>query len=287
MAGYIERYHSNDFNSVIDYQDLTLRIHDYVLTLKLRVWLRQMNPPVGQNTFQAFDSHGDAATAQRWGAAEWENFRKEYKRQSYAAWNNAFVLIPPANYNGFVDRSGVRRNVRCFLQIDFHDSGGDGIHTIETYRITSGGGNLRANSKLLSSNNITPTTQSTDALKPLVYQNQGGKMRISGGNPGGQTYSWQQHAFPHEVGHLLGLGHIADDSRSCKKSGPNSKGCYGLYLNDAINIMGGGDALDLKNAEPWKKRIVRHATPTQLTQWGVDFASNEARLRGLWSLNSA
>jgi hypothetical protein len=29
---YVERYHANEFNSVIRYKDLTLRIHAYVLT---------------------------------------------------------------------------------------------------------------------------------------------------------------------------------------------------------------------------------------------------------------
>ena len=287
MSGYVERFYSNDFNSEIDYQDLTLRIHDFVLTLKLRIFLRQMNPPPGQDTSQAYDSDGNSATVQRWGAQEFEDFRNQFRRQCYTAWNNAFVLIPPANYNGFVDPSGVRRSVRCFLEIDFRDRGGDGIHTIETWRIAKYGGHLRANSSLLSTWDLTPATQSTDFLKPIEFHQQNGKMRVTGGNPGGHTYTWQQHAFPHEVGHLLGLGHITDSSKACKKSGPNSKGCYGLYLEDSINIMGGGDALDVRNAEPWKKRVVRHAPPTQITQWRVDFASSEARLRGLWSLRSA
>jgi hypothetical protein len=288
MGSYLERYYSSDFNSRIDYQDLTLRIHDYVLTLKLRIWLKQMNPPPGQATFQAYDAHGHAATAQQWGAAEWEDFRNEFRRQVYLGWNDAFVLIPPARYNGFVDPKGVRRNVRCFLEIDFRNEGGDGIHTIETYRIAPNGGNLRANAGLLSSTDIKPNDHYTDALKPIRYHKQpDGRMKITGGNPTGKTYYFQQHTFPHEVGHLLGLGHIANDSPACKKSGPNSNGCYGLYLADAMNIMGGGDALDIRNAEPWKKRIVKHAPPTQMMDWGVDFASGEARLRGLWSLKSA
>ncbi len=284
-SGYVVRYYSNDFDSVIDYQDLTLQIHDYVLTLRLRVWLKQMNPPPGNATFQAHDSDGNTAAAKRWDAVEWESFRKEFKRQCQGAWNNAFVLIPPASYKGFVDPSGMRRNVRCFLQVDFQDEGGTGIHTIESYKLASG--HLRANSGMLTSEDVNPSRNTTDFLKPIEYRKVNGKMQITGGNPGGQTYSFQQHTFPHEVGHLLGLGHIANDSASCKKSGPNSDGCYGLYLEDAINIMGKGDALDLRNAEPWKKRIVRHAPSTQITQWRVDFASSEARLRGLWSLRSA
>ncbi|HYP05377.1 MAG TPA: hypothetical protein VER03_04010, partial [Bryobacteraceae bacterium] len=183
--------------------------------------------------------------------------------------------------------SGVRRNVRCFLQVDYYDRGGEGIHTVEAYRIAKGGGQLRANSSLITSEDVKPGSHSTDALKPIQYKQVSGKMQISGGNPGGQTYSWQQHAIPHEVGHLLGLGHIANHANTCKKSGPNSKGCYGLFLEDAMNIMGAGDALSVKNAEPWRKRIIQHAPETKINHWGVDFASPEARLRGLWSLKSA
>jgi hypothetical protein len=53
-----------------------------------------------------------------------------------------------------------------------------------------------------------------------------------------------------------------------------------------MNVMGAGDALDVRNAQPWIKRITRHAPPTAQLDWRTDFVSGEARLRGLWSLRS-
>jgi hypothetical protein len=286
MPGYVDRYHANIFDSVIDYKDLTLGIHDYVLTLKLNVFLNEMKPPAGKTTFTAYDSGDGSATAQQWNANEWEHFRKEFKRQSYAAWNYAFVLIPPASYNGFVDPSGVRRNVQCFLQINLRDRPGIGTHTVDCYSLTETGGMLRANSGLLTNKDVAPTTRTRDHLEPMRLEKKDGKMRWSGGNPDGKSFAFKQSTIAHEVGHLLGLGHIADHTAACKHSGPNSSRCYGLFLKESMNIMGGGDALSIKNSTPWRERITKHARPTEIPDWKVDFATSEARLRGLWSLRS-
>jgi hypothetical protein len=275
---YIPRCYSNDFNSHIDYQDLTLRIHDYVLTLKIRIFIKPMNPPPGQTTFvvgEDFDAH--SAMAQRWQPAEFDAFRKEFKRQCYAAWNDAFVLIPPPKYTGFIDPNGTRRNVRTFLEIDLREEEGTGIHTIKAHRLTDGFQYLRAHSGRVSNHDISPSRSSIKAPGPITPN----------GTPGEEmTYYFQHNTFPHEVGHLLGLDHITEKSASCKKHGPNSKGCYGVFLTDAMNIMGQGNALSLANAKPWRERIARHAPGTQPQQWTVDFASSEARLRGLWSLTT-
>ena len=130
MSDYTERYYSNDFDSRIDYQDLTLGIHDYTLTLILRIFLRQLNPPPGQTQFTANDASGDSAPAVAWQAAEWDNFKDQFKRQTYRAWNNAFTLTPPASFKGFVDPNGVRRTVRCFIELDLRSeaAGSEPVH---------------------------------------------------------------------------------------------------------------------------------------------------------------
>jgi hypothetical protein len=285
---YMERYYADDFNSMIRYKDLTLRIHDYVLTLQLRIYIKQMHPPNGKTSFIARDADGNAALAQAWGYTEFYDYCETFKKQCYATWNDAFVLIPPAHYSGFVDPdTGVPRNVRCHLQIDLVERGGKGIHTIEAYRLVNNGQNLRANAGLLTSNDAGTRASSTKHCQPIDYRkDRNGKVRVTGGNPEGLTYYWNYQVFPHELGHLLGLDHIAEDGAACKKAGPNTRGCYGVYLQDAINVMGRGGALDRRNAEPWKKRIVKHALGTQTTQWRVEFASLEAQTKGYWSLTA-
>lgn len=269
MANYTFRYYGNDFDSRIDYQDLTMRIHDYVLTLILRVWLRQQNPPPGKDQFQAIDSDGNTAAAVKWGDAEWEQFKKEFKRQAYAAWNNAFVLIPPAGFDGFVDPKGERRNVICFLEIQLVDADSPSVHVVDVVRLADPKASLRANAGapktpgLFTSNDLKPTHYVGPYRQPIETRKVNGKIRFSGGNSRDGYYTWEQHPLPHEVGHMLGLQHSNGNAAACTRD-ENSTPCYGVLGSDSINIMGRGDALDVRDAEPWRKRIVQHTPPTCL-----------------------
>jgi hypothetical protein len=252
----------------------------------VRICLKQTHPPNGETWFVARDADGNAAIAQAWGYTEFYDYCEEFKKQCYAIWNDVFVLVPPARCNAFVDPStGVRRNVRCHLQIDLVDHGGEGIHTIEAYRLVNDGMNLRANAGLLTSNDARTRQNSLKEFNPFDFKTPK-RMCVIGENPEGMTYYWNYQVFPHELGHLLGLGHIADNGAACKKTGPNSRGCYGVYLQDAINVMGRGSVLDRRNAEPWKKRIVKHALWTKMTDWSVEFASLEAQMKGYESLTA-
>ncbi|MBD8546287.1 hypothetical protein [Sphingomonas sp. CFBP 8760] len=61
-----------------------------------------------------------------------------------------------------------------------------------------------------------------------------------------------QRAHVHEVGHLLGLGHVAIGQPGCPPSGDtNISACYGVTDADKNSVMGGGMRRDKVHGKAW------------------------------------
>lgn len=232
--------------------------HHFEYFLILRLYLEQVNHSNGKATFKAPDNDGNEWAALRWNKASWDLFKDKYKQRVKEVWDKAFVLIPPDSYRGFMwpDEKGTRRNLLCRLRISFVDKP-EGAHAvIKVVRLANPtAASFRSNTYLYDSDDVN--------LKPVKWK--------------GVTY---QHNTPaHEVGHLLQLWHFSSGNSGCNDQADHA--CYGSNLYERMNVMGSGGMLDLSQALPWIRRIPEHVQSTKKDDWKVDWASNEAMLRGM------
>lgn len=67
-----------------------------------------------------------------------------------------------------------------------------------------------------------------------------------------------QRAHVHEIGHLLGLGHVDIGKAHCPAVGDtNAAACYGVADVDKLAVMGDGMALRTSFATPWRRAAIK------------------------------
>lgn len=230
---------------------------NFILRLYLRVYLMQKNPPPGKDEFTILDSDAKPHKCLRWTEPEWLIFKNKYIEQSNYFWDKAFLLITPPAYKGFdwKDSKGEtkRRNVLCHFNLSVVETFQGSHAVIPVVKAKESG--FRSHSRLYDVRDTEPEIM-TDILGVRKYF----------------------FTAPHEVGHLLGIGHPNENSRECKIK-PNSHACYVGSTEHALQTMGTGTMLSLEDALPWKKRIALH-TKTNAKDWKPAWASDEAALRG-------
>ncbi len=70
-----------------------------------------------------------------------------------------------------------------------------------------------------------------------------------------------QRAHVHEIGHLLGIGHVDIGTKHCPASGnTNARACYGVADHDKYSVMGLGMQRRLVQANPWRSAMNRLTT---------------------------
>lgn len=248
-----------EFDSWIDSPDFTEHQVNFDFTIILRVHMEQVQPPKGKQSFMAPDYSGKLWPALAWNPAAWLRFRSEYTKLVLKVWDRAFVLIPPDSYDGFVwpRRQGTRRKLVCRLRLKLVDTATSAHAQVRVVRLAA------PNEKYFRSDSS-------------VYDS--GDIKLVRHRYAKEGASFLHNTPAHEVGHLLGLWHPGEAERDCVEA---AAPCYGSNLRDRMNIMGAGSMLELSNAHPWQLRIPWHAKETRKADWKVDWASNEAQLRGL------
>jgi len=256
---YKEFVPQSDFDSRIIPSFASADPRYFGLVIILRVALKQLNPPKGRNRFTTRDANNVPRVGMRWDHASWADFKQDFVRVVLATWDGAFLLTPPDSYNEFIwpEQGGRRRDLLCGLFLKLIDSEHDAHAVLRVVRMADRNVHFGADSTLLASNDVEGVTHGD---------------LVAGAR-------WQQHPAAHEVGHLLGLHHVAWKSTACRS---DVFKCYGSNLVEKLNIMGTGDQLSLDNAQPWRDRITAHTgIPADL--WKVDWASGAAELRGTQS----
>ena len=214
------------------------------LTVILKLGLRQINPAGGKNT-GTYHDYGDSSDPARktikWTVGAWAKWTKDLVSSAEEYWNGRFWLtnnFPCLEYSA----RGItyRPNIYCrftIIQADVPPIGPvDAHHVIDVVRLAPSETWFGSHSTLYDSRDTRWIQKNTDSKGRAILQ----------------------RAHVHEIGHLLGLGHVDEGKPHCPKTGDtNATVCYGVADADMCNVMGGGMSRTPDLAKPCRRAAVQ------------------------------
>jgi hypothetical protein len=217
------------------------------LTIYIRVYFQKIDPASGKKGVygDADDKtgHPSKRKIQKWAPHEFESFKKKLLEGAQRFWSGSFWLKTPKVYSGLDwpdDHPTHRCNLYCKLELS-EANAADAHYTIAVVRAQDGE-TFRSHSRLYSQHDIDPET--------LI--------------PHSTTKFWTHY---HEVGHLLGLGHVGYQGHHNLHHN-NQPAAYGVTLQDQQDVMGKGSVRHGWHAGPWQEAAAA-LTSTPREHWTV------------------
>ena len=225
------------------------------LTIYIKIFFQQIDPPKGAKA----GLHEDADTGEidpktkqpkpkklivPWNPGEFTRFTTQLTQQAQRFWSGIFWLKTPANYSGLDWPDGNpthRPNIYCKFDLKAAANLRDAHYTIAVVRVPDTE-YFRSHSRLYSQKDI----QSEQMISH-------------------STAKFFTHY--HEVGHLLGLGHVGHGGQT-NVHHDNSPRAYGLTMKEKTDVMGQGTIVRPWHALPWQEAAATF-TNTKKDDWKV------------------
>jgi hypothetical protein len=205
------------------------------LKIILKLGFRQINPPAGAAT-GTYHDYNDAAEPTRkiikWTTGEWSAWKRNFTHTAERYWRDKFWLSNNAGRFAYkVGKLVFIPNFWCRFSIIGSDADvGTHHHVIDVVRLDP--------------------TEKWFGSHSTLYDNLDTKSIGKGTDSKGKTILQQAHV--HEVGHLLGLGHVDEGKPHCPSTGnTNASACYGITDFDQNSVMGQGMVLRSEHASAW------------------------------------
>jgi hypothetical protein len=251
------------------------------LTLTLKLGFRQINPPAGAAVGAYYDAgnvNNPTRKIVRWTTGSWNLWKQNLVATATRFWDGKFWLtnnfslyeyeknplgfwgpqspvsagLQPWNshpwnsqpgladdfriFDDEVSGSRYRPNIWCRLKIVANDiSFGGHHHVINVVRLHQGESYFSSNTRF--------------------FDNRDNNLARTGSDSKGQPII--QRANVHEIGHLLGLGHVDIGKPHCPPGNQtNATQCYGVADIDQYSVMGRGMQLRVEHAMPWRRAMI-------------------------------